>query len=197
MARFASLAELEVFLCMLEPDYAQYASVLWQQQVRTANQLANASKPLLLSWGLLELHVDDIKARAVSTGEHSDYNDMHLTKVFFPCAPQTCQCQSASDKRCPTLTDSWFLHGKEGVDVGLKFGIDLVQQAVFILTVHSEPGLCSFSSLAEIPVVIPLGLACTSFNHLHQTPSNLGTGTRHNLLQKLLLTLIHMQSACI
>ena len=70
MARFASAAELESFLRELEPDYAQYATALWQHQVRTAHQLANASKKLLLSWGLLELHVDDIKARANSAGEH-------------------------------------------------------------------------------------------------------------------------------
>ena len=84
MARFASLAELEVFLCKLEPEYAQYASVLWQRQVRAANQLANASKSLLLSWGLLELHVDDIKARAGSTGEHSASNSTRLTKFSSP-----------------------------------------------------------------------------------------------------------------
>ncbi|DBA86114.1 TPA: hypothetical protein ACH3X1_005631 [Trebouxia sp. C0004] len=67
MARFASQAELEVFLQKLEPDYAEYASALWQKQVRTAHQLANASKPLLLSCGLVELHVDDIRARANGT----------------------------------------------------------------------------------------------------------------------------------
>lgn len=70
MARFANVAELQAFLRKLEPEYAQYASPLWQHQVRTAHQLANASKMLLLSWGLLELHVDDIKSRANSAGEH-------------------------------------------------------------------------------------------------------------------------------
>ena len=70
VARFASAAELESFLCELEPDYAQYASALWQHQVRTPHHLANASKSLLLSWGLLEVHVDDIKARANCAGEH-------------------------------------------------------------------------------------------------------------------------------
>ena len=74
MARFASQAELEVFLQKLEPDYAEYASALWQKQVRTAHQLANASKPLLLSCGLVELHVDDIRARANGTGEQMDYD---------------------------------------------------------------------------------------------------------------------------
>lgn len=81
MARFASAAELESFLGKLEPDYAQYTSALWQHQVRTAHQLANASKSLLLSWGLLELHVDDIKARANSAGEHLQCS----LPTFLPC----------------------------------------------------------------------------------------------------------------
>ncbi|KAL0029075.1 hypothetical protein WJX77_004794 [Trebouxia sp. C0004] len=80
MARFASAAELESFLRNLEPDYAQYASALWQHQVRTANQLANASKSLLLSWGLLELHVDDIKARANSAGRNSTEDEAGPSK---------------------------------------------------------------------------------------------------------------------
>ncbi|DBA73748.1 TPA: hypothetical protein ACH3X2_009722 [Trebouxia sp. C0005] len=67
MARFASQLELEAFLQKLDPDYAKYTSPLWQIQVRTAHQLANASKPLLLSCGLVELHVDDIRARANGT----------------------------------------------------------------------------------------------------------------------------------
>lgn len=81
MARFASAAELESFLGKLEPDYAQYTSALWQHQVRTAHQLANASKSLLLSWGLLELHLDDIKARANSAGEHLQCS----LPTFLPC----------------------------------------------------------------------------------------------------------------
>ena len=83
MARFASAAELESFLRKLEPDYAQYATALWQHQVQTARQLANASKPLLLSWGLLELHVDDLKVRANSAGEHLQCSPLPL----LPCKP--------------------------------------------------------------------------------------------------------------
>ena len=55
MARFASVAELEIFLGRLDPDYSQFASALWQNMVKTVHQLANATKPLLLSWGLPEL----------------------------------------------------------------------------------------------------------------------------------------------
>ncbi len=69
MARFASEAELETFLGKLDPDYAQYASAVWQNGVRTAHQLANARESILLSCGLPELYIDDIKARAVSAGE--------------------------------------------------------------------------------------------------------------------------------
>ena len=69
MPRFGSVEELAAFLNKLNPDYAEHAAALWQKKVRTPQQLANASKSLLLSWGLLELHVDDIKARAGDTGE--------------------------------------------------------------------------------------------------------------------------------
>ena len=52
------LCKLEVFLRKLDPDYAQYAAVLWQNEVKTAHQLANASKALLL---LLELHGSNVR----------------------------------------------------------------------------------------------------------------------------------------
>ena len=68
MARFASAAELEDFLRELDPDYAQHAPALWHHQVRSTCQLAGATASLLVSWGLPELHVDDIKARAGTTG---------------------------------------------------------------------------------------------------------------------------------
>lgn len=69
MARFASEAELGTFLGRLDPDYFQFASTLWQNGVKTARQLVNATKPLLLSYGLPELYIDDIKAEANKTGE--------------------------------------------------------------------------------------------------------------------------------
>ena len=74
MARFASVAELETFLGRLDPDYSQFASTLWQQGVRTARQIANATKPLLLSCGLPELYIDDIKATAERTGKLNALN---------------------------------------------------------------------------------------------------------------------------
>ena len=67
MARFASEAELETFLGRLDPEYSQFASALWQRGVRTVHQLANAREPILLSCGLPELYIDDIKARADSS----------------------------------------------------------------------------------------------------------------------------------
>ncbi|KAL0031061.1 hypothetical protein WJX77_002179 [Trebouxia sp. C0004] len=54
----------KLLLLSLEHLHRLYKS---QKQVRTAHQLANASKPLLLSCGLVELHVDDIRARANGT----------------------------------------------------------------------------------------------------------------------------------
>ena len=74
MARFASEAELETFLDRLDPDYSQFASTLWQNGVRIARQLANATKPFLLSHGLPELYIDDIKATAARTGQLNALN---------------------------------------------------------------------------------------------------------------------------
>lgn len=64
MARFGSEAELATFLGKLDEEYAKYAAALWQTGIRTSWQLLNASKHILLSAGLPELHVDDIKASA-------------------------------------------------------------------------------------------------------------------------------------
>ena len=74
MARFASEEELRTFLRGLDPDYVQYAVKLWQSGIRTPHHLANASRELLLSFvrgicNSTELHIDDIKARAVGKGE--------------------------------------------------------------------------------------------------------------------------------
>lgn len=69
MAHFASEAELHTFLDRIDSDYSRFASTLWQHGVKTPRQLAHATKPLLLSWGLPELYVDDIKATADRPGE--------------------------------------------------------------------------------------------------------------------------------
>ena len=42
MARFASEQELETFLGRLDPEYSQFATVLWQNGVRILHQFANA-----------------------------------------------------------------------------------------------------------------------------------------------------------
>ena len=50
----------------LDPDYAQFASaLLWQTGVRTVYQLAYAAEPLLLSCGVPEAWINDIKARGL------------------------------------------------------------------------------------------------------------------------------------
>ena len=79
MARFASEGEVETFLGRLDPDYSQFASALWQKGVRTAHQLVNVREPFLLSCGLSELYIDDIKARAARTGE------LHALKACTVC----------------------------------------------------------------------------------------------------------------
>lgn len=69
MARFASKAELEVFLDSLDPDYGQYATTMWQHGIRTARQLANAHKEDMLAAGVTSaMHATDIKASAGPQG---------------------------------------------------------------------------------------------------------------------------------
>ena len=69
MARFASEAELETFLGTLDPDYGQYASVVWRNGVKSAHQLANADKEDLVAAGVTSaIHAKDIKARAGPQG---------------------------------------------------------------------------------------------------------------------------------
>ena len=84
---YSNVAELAAFLDNLDPEYAQYADALWQKDIRTSRQLSNASKHILISAGLLELHADDIKASAFGTGEHLAYSNtchvlMHMYSDF-------------------------------------------------------------------------------------------------------------------
>ena len=76
MAHFGSVAEIAAFLGKLDPDYAQHAAALWQRDIRTSRQLLNARESILLSAGLSELHIDDIKAGVSSAGEQSAYSNL-------------------------------------------------------------------------------------------------------------------------
>ena len=69
MARFGNVAELATFLGKLDADYAEYAPALWQKGIKTPRQLANFSEPHYLACDVPEGHIDDIKARADTTGE--------------------------------------------------------------------------------------------------------------------------------
>ena len=68
MARFASEAELKAFLGKLDTDYTEYASALWHEGIKTPRQLANFTEPHYLSCHVRRGHIDDIKARADTTG---------------------------------------------------------------------------------------------------------------------------------
>ncbi|DBB11525.1 TPA: hypothetical protein ACH3X3_006927 [Trebouxia sp. C0006] len=68
MARFGNVAELATFLGKLDADYAEYAPALWQKGIKTLRQLANFSEPHYLACDVPEGHIDDIKARADTTG---------------------------------------------------------------------------------------------------------------------------------
>ena len=69
MARSGSVAELTAFLGKVDPNYAQYAPVLWQKGIKTPQQLAGFSEPHYLACGMPEVHIDGVKARADPTGE--------------------------------------------------------------------------------------------------------------------------------
>lgn len=69
MARFGNVAELATFLGKLDADYAEHAPALWQKGIKTPRQLANFSEPHYLACDVPEGHIDDIKARADTTGE--------------------------------------------------------------------------------------------------------------------------------
>lgn len=71
MARFENVTELANFLGELDEDYAGYAPALWQKGIRNAMQLANFREPHYLACAVPEGHIDDIKARADTTGELS------------------------------------------------------------------------------------------------------------------------------
>ena len=83
MARFASVSERETFLGRLDPDHSQFASTSWQNSVRTVHQLANAREPILLSCGLPELYIGDMKARADRTGEPNVLNVLKACTLCF------------------------------------------------------------------------------------------------------------------
>ena len=85
MARFASEAELKAFLGKLDAEYAEYAPALWQNGVKTAHQLANARESIMLSCGLPELYIDDIKARADTTGELLACNTLYMCTCWLEC----------------------------------------------------------------------------------------------------------------
>ena len=130
MVRFANEAELQVFLHNIESEYAQYAPTLWQHGLRTTRQLANASKPALLAWGLPDLHINDMQALAVSVGElwvyqrtshmhdllsmavlpsHSVWQCLQISYLFFfawlHCGVSPfISVELASDLRCSCLT---------------------------------------------------------------------------------------------
>ena len=69
MVPFGNVAELAAFLGQLHADYAEYAQSLWQKGIKISGQLANFSEPHYLACGVPEGHIDDIKARADTTGE--------------------------------------------------------------------------------------------------------------------------------
>jgi hypothetical protein len=76
MARSGSEAELAAFLGKLDPDYAQYALAWWQKGIRTPQQLADFSEPHHPACDVPEGHIDNIKARADSTGEQLAYSSL-------------------------------------------------------------------------------------------------------------------------
>ncbi|KAL0017774.1 hypothetical protein WJX77_002060 [Trebouxia sp. C0004] len=70
MGDFATVGQLEAFLCKLNADYTKYAASLWDiGEVRCQDHLANADKEDLISAGVTSaIHATDIRARARTQG---------------------------------------------------------------------------------------------------------------------------------
>lgn len=81
MARFGNVADLATFLGKLDADYAEYAPALWQKGIKTPRQLANFSEPHYLACDVPEGHIDDIKARADTTGSPQRAVDKTSRKI--------------------------------------------------------------------------------------------------------------------
>ena len=96
MARFASEAELKAFLGKLDADYAEYASALWHEGIKTPRQLANFTEPHYLACGVRRGHIDDIKARADTTGEPLACNTLSKRT----CSLEFCNIQSVQLRIC-------------------------------------------------------------------------------------------------
>lgn len=79
MVQFQDKAALAAFLDKLDPGYAQHPPALWLQHVRSPRQFVYATKRMLLSAGLPEPQIADIKARAGSTGESLAYTTLPLS----------------------------------------------------------------------------------------------------------------------
>ena len=87
MARFGNKAELATFLGKLDADYAEYAPALWQKGIKTPRQLANFSEAHYVACDVPEGHIDDIKARADTTGEllacNTLYQHIHRLECWY------------------------------------------------------------------------------------------------------------------
>lgn len=117
--RFRSEAKLSAFLGKLDQDYAQYAAVLWQTGIRTSRQLSDASKHILLSAGLRELHVADIKARASGTGG-AEVGHMGLDETKMLAAVAKDQMKKAHSVRLSNLEPSQWDHIRMTAGLRLK-----------------------------------------------------------------------------
>ena len=113
MARFASEAELETFLVKLDSDYGQYASAVWQDGVRTANQLANADKEDPRSrWGhfsnTCQRHTSESRASRLACGNSQLYLWLHIPLPSLPipnlARPAIVQSTIPLNSAAPELT---------------------------------------------------------------------------------------------
>ena len=96
MARFASEAELKAFLGKLDADYAEYASALWHEGIKTPRQLANFTEPHYLACNERRGHIDDIKARCDTSGELLACNTLYKRTCWLEC----CNMQNLQLRIC-------------------------------------------------------------------------------------------------
>ena len=69
MGDFPDAAYLKQFLCGISPSYGKYAASLWNGEIRSYAELANASVTTLAEVGTCAAHAETIQAHVKRAGK--------------------------------------------------------------------------------------------------------------------------------
>ena len=180
MARFGSVESLAAFLGKLDPDYAEHAAALWQKKVRTPQQLANASKSLLLSWGLLDLHVNDINPRAGDTGEQVAHSILQLRCMrTLSCSTYSkCSHSGSNNTMCKHLVSE--IHSSLQMPKSRSYSL-LMYQSCTLMTFKQE--LVTLVSKWPTAFLLQHDCGTTLRSTTHSKYSHSGSNNIHHVMQ--------------